>query len=271
MKRITYSLLTIALILTLGTSCTGEKKEQTTENQTTCTTNSSCKDKCKSTDKCTGTNKCTENTKSCSKKTNCCNNKTITMKKYDNDYYYENGKLNAEKALNAYKELIEAHGETWTPFLEKNFWITDFGLGDFANVGMAGVFWVNDEEHKYFAHEIYLLPGQMIVEHKHMKTKFPAKMETWHVRRGKVFTVGEGETTPNNPAFPKSQEKFITVSNATPVNAGELSTLNRIEAPHFMIADQQSGAIVAEYANYHDGTGLVFTNPKVVFSDIRQQ
>ena len=32
--------------------------------------------------------------------------------------------------------------------------LTDFGLGDFANVGMAGIFWVNDAENGYFAHGI---------------------------------------------------------------------------------------------------------------------
>jgi len=37
--------------------------------------------------------------------------------------------------------------------------------------------------------------------------------------------------------------------------------LNRLEAPHFMMAGPQ-GAIVTEYASYHSGDGLRFTNPK---------
>ncbi len=61
--------------------------------------------------------------------------------------------------------------------------VTDFNLGDFENVGMAGIFWVNDPEYKYLGHEIYLLPGQMIAEHKHVVTEYPAKFESWQAPR----------------------------------------------------------------------------------------
>lgn len=33
--------------------------------------------------------------------------------------------------------------------MEKDIWFTDFGLGDFENVGMGGIFWVNDPEYGY--------------------------------------------------------------------------------------------------------------------------
>ena len=54
--------------------------------------------------------------------------------------------------------------------LKKKMWVLDFSLGDFARVGMAGIFWLNRQDYNYFGHEIYLLPGQMIPEHKHVKT-----------------------------------------------------------------------------------------------------
>jgi hypothetical protein len=76
-------------------------------------------------------------------------------------------------------------------------WILDFGLGDFAHVGMAGIFWLNRQDYNYFGHEIYLLPGQMIPEHSHHPTaKGAAKMESWQPRRGMIYTFGEGEPTP---------------------------------------------------------------------------
>ena len=78
-------------------------------------------------------------------------------------------------------------------------WVTDFGLGDFENVGMGGIFWINDPEYKYFAHAIYLLPGQMIPEHAHVKTDFPAKHESWMVEKGWVYNfseVGDETRTP---------------------------------------------------------------------------
>lgn len=193
--------------------------------------------------------------------------KKQTMKKYTNDYFYENGVLNATKALNAYKELLAFYHVPFDTVLEKNMFITDFGLGDFANVGMAGIFWHNSQEFAYFAHEIYLLPGQMIVEHKHVKTDNPAKMETWHVRSGSIFNFGEGETTANNPKTPESQKEFISVSNVNELGLNGTQTLGRLESPHFMIAGEK-GAIVSEYANYHDGAGLRFTNPNVSFTDI---
>jgi D-lyxose ketol-isomerase len=190
-----------------------------------------------------------------------------TMKKYTNEFYYENGILNPEKALRAYKELLAFYNVPFDLFLEKNMFITDFGLGDFANVGMAGVFWHNSKEFAYFAHEIYLLPGQMIAEHKHIENENPAKMETWHVRGGSVFNFGEGETTANNPKTPDSQKEYITVSNVNELKLNGLQTLGRLESFHFMMAGEQ-GAIVSEYANYHDGAALRFTNPNVAFTDI---
>ena len=65
----------------------------------------------------------------------------------------------------AYFDMMAAYGYPVPESLRTNMWATDFGLGDFVNVGMAGIFWVNSQEAGYFAHEIYLLPGQMIVEH----------------------------------------------------------------------------------------------------------
>jgi len=198
------------------------------------------------------------------KKNECNHNE---MKKYTNEYFYDNGVLNPEKALNAYKELLAFYHVPFDEFMAKNMFITDFGLGDFANAGMAGVFWHNSQEYAYFAHEIFLLPGQMIVEHQHMLNENPAKMETWHVRGGSIFNFGEGETTANNPKTPDSQKDFITVSNVKELHLNGLQTLGRLEAPHFMMAGDQ-GAIVSEYANYHDGSALRFTNPNVVFTDI---
>lgn len=192
---------------------------------------------------------------------------TKMVKRYTNDDYYVNGQLSADKALQAYKEMFAHYNYPLDEFLLTNMFITDFGLGDFENVGMAGVFWYNDAKHGYFAHEIFLLPGQMIVEHQHVETEHPAKMESWHVRQGSIFTFGEGDETPNNPPTPVSQKEFITVNNVVELKCNGINTLNRAEAPHFMMAGAE-GAIVSEYANYHDGNGLRFTNPSVSFTDI---
>jgi hypothetical protein len=45
---------------------------------------------------------------------------------------------------------------------------------------------------------------------------------------------------------------------------GEIRTLNRVTAKHFMMGGT-AGAIVSEYATFHDNDGLRFTNPGVKF------
>jgi len=192
------------------------------------------------------------------------------QKKYTNADYYKDGKLVPEIALKAYLEMLEHYGVPYSDFVKKNLWITDFNLGDFENVGMAGLFWVNDPVHKYFGHEIYLLPGQMIVEHKHVATEFPAKFESWQVRHGWAYNYSIGETTPNAPELPASQKDHITISHFQKQMVDEVIHLAEIESPHFLLAGD-NGAIISEFATYHDGAGLRFTNPKVVFTDILTQ
>jgi D-lyxose ketol-isomerase len=192
--------------------------------------------------------------------------KTVKLPKYKNEQFYKDGKFQVEKAKQAYFDMMDAYGYPIPESLRTNMWATDFGLGDFVNVGMAGIFWVNFQETGYFAHEIYLLPGQMIVEHGHEATaKGKAKMESWHVRYGSIYTLGEeGGPIPAAVKLPKSQEKFITVSKCYELNVGDIRTLNRAGAKHFMMAGP-GGAIVSEYATFHDGDGLRFSNPGVKF------
>ena len=192
--------------------------------------------------------------------------KTVTLPKYKNADFYQDGKFQVEKAKKAYFDMMDAYGYPVPEMLRTNMWATDFGLGDFVNVGMAGIFWINSEEAGYFAHEIYLLPGQMIVEHGHEATaKGKAKMESWHVRHGSIYTLGEeGGPIPPSVKLPKSQEKFITVSKCYEMHPGDIRTLNRVGAKHFMMGGS-SGAIVSEYATFHDNDGLRFTNPGVKF------
>ncbi len=194
--------------------------------------------------------------------TNSINKKEMKYsKKYTNADFYTDGKFNEDVAIKAYKDMFEFYDIPFTKFLEENFWVAEFGVGDFENVGMGGVFWVNDQEHGYFAHAIYLLPGQMIPEHAHVKTEFPAKFESWMVTKGWCYNFSEiGDETPNAPAIPAShgpiKSKAFVVQNV-----GDIVHLKKEESFHFLMAGPE-GAIVDEWACYHDGAGLRFTNPK---------
>ncbi len=187
---------------------------------------------------------------------------------YDNSRFYKNGVFQQDAAFEAYFEMFEKMNYSLTDSLRKNadFWVADFGLGDFAKVGMGGIFFFNDKEFRYFGHDIYLLPGQMIPEHRHLAAEgLPAKHEAWQVRHGSIFNFSEGgEKTPEVLAMlPKSQldANAITCFEYKEMKVGDQDRLGRLEAPHFMMAGPE-GAIITEYACYHSMDGLRFTNPK---------
>lgn len=186
------------------------------------------------------------------------------QKKYTNaDFYDAQGNFKQDVAKEAFLDMFDYYGVPFTPLMEKDIWFTDFGLGDFENTGMGGIFWINDSTYGYFAHSIYLLPGQMIPEHKHVKTAFPAKQESWLVDKGWVYNFSEvGDATEGAEALVPATQKATTVSkNYVKQDQGELLTLKTPESWHFMMAGPE-GAIVWEFANFHDGAGLRFTNTK---------
>lgn len=212
------------------------------------------------------------------------------------------GKFNAEKASQAYFEMFCKFGYPVFPAFTgevkpkdgHGFWAVDFAKGDFVKYGMGGVIWVNEIREEYFGHDIYLLPGQSIAEHRHMpthiKTKdewtgkvfekdLPCKMESWLVRHGWVwgFTT-EGE--PNLDKYPevkaklssllfekdpKTGKQFLNCVHVEKWTAdGVAHKLAKDESWHFMMGGDE-GAIVSEFANYHDGQGLRFSVPGVGF------
>jgi D-lyxose ketol-isomerase len=182
-------------------------------------------------------------------------------------FYKPAGGFDAAKAKQAYYDLMQRFRYPIYDRLKTDeFWATDFGLNDFASVGMGGIFWWNDKANSYFGHEIFLLPGQMIVEHSHVAAgDVKAKMEAWQVRHGSIYNFGEGAPTVPLPVLlPKSQDGFITSPHCELLKLGGMAALNRAGAKHFMMGGP-AGAIVTEYATYHDNAGLRFTNPGVKF------
>jgi hypothetical protein len=191
-----------------------------------------------------------------------------SVKTYTNaDFYDAKGVFSADKAKAAYFEMMERFHYPIPDSLRKGMWVLDFALKDFVHCGMGGIFWWNSEKYRYFGHEIFLLPGQMIAEHAHVETKKgPAKMEAWQTRLGMVYTFGEGdETKPLPVQLSEIQDKCRTVKHCEPLMPGEVRELNRLTAKHFMLAGPE-GAIVTEYATFHDGDGLRFSNPDIKLS-----
>ena len=247
-KGLNMKMAAVSLLLSSMMACTGGA----TSNNACCNGNGegNCAEACNGTCQ----NSCNQQT--------CKTKKDMKYsKKYTNADFYKDGKFQQDVAMAAMKDMFDFYGVPFTELMAKDMWVTDFGLGDFENVGMGGIFWINDSEYKYFAHAIYLLPGQMIPEHAHVATKFPAKHESWMVEKGWVYNFSEvGEETPNAPAIPAGHGP-IKSKNFVVQKVGDVLRLKKLETFHFMMAGPE-GAIVDEWACYHDNDGLRFTNTK---------
>lgn len=198
-----------------------------------------------------------------------------TCMKYENADFYTEGKFDQDKAKDAYLKLMKNLG---APVVERYtkepgfLWAVDFGQGEFASFGMGGVFWVNEYDESYFGHEIFLLPWQSIAEHRHLPTvkdgkPVAAKCESWQVRYGSVYGFSEiGE--PNLDQFPEVEAKIAKIQKPHLKSMhvekwtadGSVYKLAKLESWHFMMAGPE-GAVVTEYASYHDNPGLRFSVP----------
>jgi D-lyxose ketol-isomerase len=183
---------------------------------------------------------------------------------------YADVKFNLEAARDAILALMAYHKYPVFPGAREQLWISDYGLGQYAEVGLAAILFFNkDAEHpgdRFMMLDIYLLPNQMLPEHFHLETpKARPKMEAWIVRNGSALIVGEGEETPGLKAkIPASQRDQVTTLHAVDAKAGDKAELNRPTARHCQLAGPD-GAIVTEVANFPDNDGVRHTNPKIVF------
>jgi len=193
------------------------------------------------------------------------------------DFYDNSGKFNEKAAKQAYIDLLKYHGYPMLKHhgyptrehgdeLQKMMWVTDFGLGKFTDVGMGGVFWVNDQKNNYTGLDMFLLPSQMIPEHWHVQTDdAPVKMESWHCRWGTTYTYGEGPATKQDRvAIPPTALPHTTVLNEKVLRVGEVTGITQGLVKHWQIAGPV-GAIVTEYSTYHSGKAVRFTDPRIKF------
>ena len=209
-------------------------------------------------------------------------------------FYNADGSVNQAVAKEAYYGLMQAYHYPIPEFLKtENFWVADFVQGEFTNLGMGGVFWKNisgtygetgtkayagefkGQKFGYLGHDIYLLPGQVLPEHSHTGggEGYGPKMESWHVRHGSVEFFGEykgaGDETlisdmPDDKKPWGYGQAWFKSKYVAPRVAGEFYTLEDPESWHFMRAGK-NGAIVAEYATYHNH--VQFSKPGMEFGN----
>ena len=120
--------------------------------------------------------------------------------------------------------------------------LADFGLGRFEEIGLALVVYENND--RYCAKELVLLPNQLCPEHRHPPVgDDPGKQETFRCRTGEVtlFVDGHGEMT---------------------LQPGDQFTIPPDTLHWFRAGDE--GAIVSEFSSRSRDETDVFSDPEIV-------
>jgi hypothetical protein len=197
--------------------------------------------------------------------------KNIKTIQFDNSWFYDkDGKFIEERGKEAYIALMRYHGYPVFPGLKEKLWVSDYGTGEFTQLGLGAIMFANNDKdsegYRFMLQDLFLLPGQMLPEHYHLKSeKSVEKMEGWLVRYGSATIVGEGEPTPGlKERQPKSQSPSSTVFHGVEVTPGMFVKLNRVTARHSQLAGPE-GVIETEVANFHDNNAVRHTNEKLIF------
>jgi D-lyxose ketol-isomerase len=197
----------------------------------------------------------------------CTSSSSGRLSRMDNKQFYDAaGKFNLEAAGRVYLDFLKQRGYPVNETIAKKLFVTDFGLGRFTDVGLGVIVWHGDEKYNYSGLDAYLLPGQIIPEHWHVKVRdIPEKMEVWLVRSGEIYTYAEGVPTPNMRAkLTDTDAAHITVKSERILRVGEIAGISRPLEKHWMQAGPQ-GAIFTEFSTFHTGEAVKFTDVKVKF------
>ena len=157
-------------------------------------------------------------------------------------------------------QLREA-GIVITPDEETRIELADFGLGEFETTGLGLLVYENND--RYCAKELVLLPHQTCPEHRHPRmANDPGKRETFRCRRGKVYLCVAGEPTPNRVAKPPAgRESHYTVGHEIRLAPGEQFTIPS-DTLHWFQAGPE-GAVVSEFSSTSRDDTDIFTDPAI--------
>jgi D-lyxose ketol-isomerase len=158
--------------------------------------------------------------------------------------------------------MMTRAGITLTVHEKENVEIADFGLGDFRNIGLAIVTYVNNE--RYCAKELVLLPGQICPEHRHpsISSSNPGKTETFRCRRGVVTLYTEGPPSSGpSPRLPAEHGQWLVVRKRIVLKPGEQYTIPA-DTLHWFQAGP-SGAVVSEFSSPSLDEKDIFTDPRI--------
>ena len=138
---------------------------------------------------------------------------------------------------------------------------TDFGLGDFYNIGITVLIYINTK--RVCAKEISLLPYQICPQHKHPnKGKLLGKEETFRCRWGEVYLYLEGpETKKIKAKIPDKYKNKFTVFNEVILKPGDQYKLEP-NIDHWFQSGPE-GAVLSEFSSHSDDKSDIFFNKNV--------
>lgn len=162
------------------------------------------------------------------------------------------------------EEVVERFLDSGIVFTEKELAsidFADFGLKRLETEGLNLIVYENND--RYCAKEMVLLPGQTCPEHRHPPRNGEAgKRETFRCRKGKVYLYVEGEATPAiQSKIPTGQEAYYTVMQEVELSPGEQYTIEP-NIKHWFQAGNE-GAVISEFSSPSDDASDIFTNPEI--------
>jgi D-lyxose ketol-isomerase len=140
--------------------------------------------------------------------------------------------------------------------------VADFGLNDIRNVGLEIIVYENNE--RYCAKELILLPRQMCPQHRHPRVDElnAGKRETFRCRWGDVYLYVEGSATPSPKAVVLDRyRKHLSVWHEMVLRPGDQFTIAPDTLHWFQAGDQ--GAVVSEFSSTSIDEIDVFTDPNI--------
>jgi len=140
--------------------------------------------------------------------------------------------------------------------------IADLGLGDIKHVGLEIIVYENND--RYCAKELVLLPRQTCPEHRHPRVngRNLGKKETFRCRYGEVYLYVAGERTPNPRArVPRRYKSFLTVWHEIVLRPGDQYTLPPNALHWFQAGDK--GAVVSEFSSTSTDEHDLYSDPRV--------
>lgn len=167
-----------------------------------------------------------------------------------------------EKAKAAAIVLLRKARIAVTRSERENMEVADLGLGDLRRVGLEIIVYENND--RYCAKELVLLPRQICLEHRHPRVngRNPGKKETFRCRYGEIYLYVTGERTVRPKAkVPAKYKPFLTVWHEIVLRPGDMVTLPP-NAPHWFQAGDK-GAIVSEFSSTSTDENDLYTDPRV--------